>query len=251
VPEARLYSLELSHPGMAARLALERKGVDFKLTELPPGSHPPIVRALGFHRNTVPALRIDGCRIQGSRAITAYLERTRPEPPLFGTTPTERAEIEAAELWGERELQPLPRRMFRLGATRDPRILAWMAEGMGLPAPRLMGRASKPVAVLMARAEGATEERVRRDLEQLPATLDRIDGLIAAGTIGGAEPNAADLQILTTVRSLMSFADIAPALEGRPAAEAACRIVPEFPGPVPAWMPDEWLAPLRDAQGVA
>ena len=70
-------------------------------------------------------------------------------------------------------------------------------------------------------------------------------------SFGGAEPNAADLQILTTVRSLMSFADIAPALEGRPAAEAARRVVPELPGPVPAWMPDEWLAPLRDAQGVA
>jgi glutathione S-transferase len=236
---------------MAARLALERKGVDFALTDLPPGSHPVAVRVLGFHRNTVPALRIDGCRIQGSRAITAYLERTRPEPPIFGTSPEQRSRIEAAELWGERELQPIPRRMFRLGATRDAGVMRWLAAQTGLPAPAVAGRLGRPLAVVMARAEGATEELVRRDLEQLPATLDRIDGLIAEGTIGGAEPNAADFQILTTVRSLLSFTDVAPAVEGRPCAEAATRIVPELPGPLPAWMPDTWLAPLRAAQGVA
>lgn len=250
MPEARLYSLELSHPGMAARLALERKGVDYKLTELLPGSHPVAVRALGFHRNTVPALRIDGNRIQGSRAITAYLERTRPNPPIFGTTPEQRAAIEAAETWGERELQPIPRRMFRLGATRDPRLMKWLAENLGLPAPGLTGRIGKPLAIVMARAEGATEELVRRDLRELPTTLGRIDDLIEEGTLGGEEPNAADFQILTTVRSLLAMSDVAPAIEGRPCAEAARRVVPELPGPLPAWMPSEWLEPLGDAQAV-
>lgn len=250
MPEARLLSLELSHPGMAARLALDRKGVDYRLTNLPPGSHPVAVRALGFHRNTVPALRIDGCRIQGSRAITAYLERTRPEPPIFGTTPEQRAAIEAAELWGERELQPIPRRMFRLGATRDSRVMEWLAETTGLPVPAVSGRLGRPLAVVMARAEGATEELVRRDLRDLPATLDRIDALIADGTIGGGDPNAADFQILTTVRSLLTMPDVAPAIEGRPCAEAARRVVPDLPGPMPAWMPAEWLEPLGDAQAV-
>lgn len=250
MPEARLYSLELSHPGLAARLALERKGVDYRLTDLPPGTHPVAVRALGFHRNTVPALRIDGCRIQGSRAITAYLERTRPDPPIFGTTPEQRGAIEAAELWGERDLQPIPRRMFRLGATRDSRVMEWLAETTGLPAPAIAGRLGKPIAVLMARAEGATEELVRRDLRDLPATLDRIDALIGDDTIGGDAPNAADFQILTTVRALLTMTDVAPAIEGRPCATAAQKVVPELPGPVPAWLPADWLEPLGDAQAV-
>ncbi len=135
MPTAHLYSLSLSHPGMCARLALERKGVDFRLTNLTPGMHPPIVRALGFRRNTVPALKIDGRRIQGSREISAYLEQTRPEPPLFGRNSEERARIEQAESWGEAEVQDLPRRIFRWAAVNQPEVLTWLAKENGFPLP--------------------------------------------------------------------------------------------------------------------
>ena len=52
-----------------------------------------------------------------------------------------------------------------------------------------------------------------------PDLLDRVDELIAQGTIGGAQRNAADFQILTTVRLLMTIEDLAPldrAPPGRP-----------------------------------
>lgn len=43
---------------------------------------------------TVPALRTeDGTMLTDNAAITAYLEASYPEPPLLGTTPTEKAEI--------------------------------------------------------------------------------------------------------------------------------------------------------------
>ena len=248
---AHLYSLSLSHPGMCARLALERKGVGFRLTNLMPGMHPPIVRLLGFRRNTVPALKIDGLRIQGSREITAYLEQTRPEPPLFGRSAEERARIEEAERWGEEEIQDLPRTIFRWASVSQPEVLRWLATESGLPAPGLTARTGKPVAVIMARAQGATEERVRADLAAMPATLDKIDALIADGTIGGAEPNAADMQILPAIRVLEGFEDLAPLIAGRPALAAAKRIVPEMPGPVPVRIPAEWLpdtAPDSSAQ---
>ncbi len=82
---------------------------------------------------------------------------------------------------------------------------------------------------------------MRADVEGLPATLDRIDELIAEGTIGGEEPNAADLQIFTSVRSLMGFPDLEPLLAGRPATAIAERLVPPLPGPMPRWLPPEWL----------
>ena len=241
MPTAHLYSLALSNAGMTARLALERKGVDAKLTNLPPGIHPAPLRAMGFKANTVPALKLDGARVQGSREITAYLERTRPEAPLFGRTPEERARIEEAEQWGEEELQPVPRRLFRYAAVNNPDVLRWLAADSGFPAPGLSARLSKPVAVAMARAVGADEASVRADLAELPATLDRIDSLIEDGTIGGAEPNAADFQIFPTVRSLEGFSELAPLLAGRPAPAAAERIVPPMPGPLPAWIPAEWM----------
>lgn len=245
---ARLYSLSLSHPGMCVRLALERKGVGFRLTNLLPGMHPPIVRVLGFKRNTVPALKIDGMRVQGSREITAYLEQTRPEPALFGRSPEERERIEEAERWGDEELQDVPRTIFRYCAVNQPEVLRWLAKENGFPLPRLTGPSGKPVAVIMARAQGATEEQVRSLLEALPSMLDRIDALIADGTIGASQPNAADFQILATIRVLGTFEDLAPLLADRPAMAAARRIVPEMPGPVPVRIPAEWMpAPALDS----
>lgn len=249
--EAKLYGFSFSHPTVCARLALERKGVETKIVNVMPGMHPVAVRALGFRRNTVPGLKIDGTRVQGSREINAYLEKTRPEPPLFGGDPEERRRIEEAEAWGEQELQPLPRKMFRLGGTKDPAVLEFIGRTAGLPVPALMARMSKPVAVLLARSEGATEESVRAVLASLPEKLDRVDALIADGTIGGAEPNAADLQILTTIRSMMSLTDLQPFLAGRPCVAAAERVVPEMPGPVPPLVPGEWLPDAAPAPPVA
>lgn len=238
---ARLYSLDLSHPGMCAQLALRQKGVDYRLTNLPAGMHPVLVRAAGFKRPTVPALRIDGRRVQGSREITAYLEETRPSPPLFGKTPAERAAIFEAEAWGESELQPLPRRIFRFAASTEDDVTLWLARQQRMPVAKLAAKISRPVAIRLAGVVGATRERVQADVEDLPNTLDRVDALIADGVIGGEHPNAADMQILTTIRSLMSITDVAPLIAGRPAAVAAERLVPAFPGPLPVWMPHEWV----------
>jgi glutathione S-transferase len=68
-----------------------------------------------------------------------------------------------------------------------------------------------------------------------------VDELIADGTIGGEEPNAADFQIGTTVRVFLAFADLAPVVEGRPAADLANRVLPRYPGPVPPFLPRGWL----------
>jgi glutathione S-transferase len=87
----------------------------------------------------------------------------------------------------------------------------------------------------LAEISRASEEQVRGDLARLPDLLDRVDGLIAEGTIGGLQPNAADFQILASVGVLLAFDDLAELVRGRPCA-AARRLYPDWPS-IPAGLP--------------
>jgi len=244
---AKLYSLSLSHSAHAARLMLERKGVDHEVVDLLPGLHPVQLRAAGFRGGTVPALRLDGRRVQGSRTISRALDQAWPEPPLFPVEPTSREQVAAAERWGEQVLQPVPRRIFRWGVTHSQAMRRWMiADVIGLPAPGPLAVAQAPVAWGFARMSGATDATVRSDIASLPTLLDRMDELIAAKTIDGEQPNAADFQIATAVRVLLAFDDLRPAVERRRAAELAMRLQPSYPGTIRPVLPPEWLEPLRD-----
>jgi glutathione S-transferase len=243
---ATLYSLEPSHPSHAAKLMLERKGIDYRLVEWLPGMHPVMLRTRGFRGPTVPALRVDGRRVQTSRAISRALDELQPEPRLFPADPEQRLAVEEAERWGDAVLQPVPRRMFRWVTLRHPRFRAHLAGVWGVPFPRVSGFLNAPLARYYARQSGSTDERVRGNLAMLPALLDHVDQLIADGVIGGAEPNAADFQIGTAVRVLMTYEDLGPAIERRPAGKHATDLMAEYPNHVPTgYLPEEWLQPAR------
>src|SRR5262245_46188430 len=93
--KVRLYSLPGSHPGTAVRAMLGYKGIDFKRTDLVPFLSRVILRrVLGFARNTVPAVKIDGRRVQGSREISRELDRVQPDPPLFPSDPEKRLAVQ-------------------------------------------------------------------------------------------------------------------------------------------------------------
>jgi glutathione S-transferase len=239
---AKLYSLALSHPSHAARLMLELKGMDHEVKDLLPGFHPPRLRLAGFRGDTVPALAIDGRRLQNSVEISRALDEIQPDPPLFPADPVRRHAVEEAEAWGEREFQPVPRRIFRWSVTHSADLRRWMAKSIGMPVPNVAAAMNVPIARHFARKAGASDGRVRSDIENLPALFDRVDALIAEGTIGGTEPNAADFQIGTTARVFLAFEDLAPLLEGRPTKELALKILPRYPGRVPSVLPPEWLA---------
>ena len=66
------------------------------------------VRLLGFPGATVPALRIDGRRVQGSLEISRFLDSFVASRPLFPAEPEARRAVEEAERWGEQTLQPIP-----------------------------------------------------------------------------------------------------------------------------------------------
>ena len=238
---AKLYSLLLSHPARASRLMLELKGIEADVVDLIPGMHPVQLRAARFRGGTVPALKVDGTRVQGSVPISRFLEDLEPQPPLFPAGPKPRQAVEEAEAWGERELQPVPRRIFRWGTVRDRGLRRWVAELSGIPAPDAAATLNAPVARRFARLSEASDERVRADLEALPAMLDRVDGWIAEGTLGGAQVNAADCQIASTVRVLLAYEDLQLMLRDRPSAELAARLFPDYPEPIPLRLPAGWI----------
>src|ERR1700744_6300798 len=102
---ARLYVIPASHPATTAALMLDYKGIAYKRTDLMPVVSKAALRAVGFPRGTVPALKIDGERVQGSTEIARALDRIQPEPPLFPADPDKRAAVEDAERFGDEELQ--------------------------------------------------------------------------------------------------------------------------------------------------
>ena len=71
--EAQLYVLTASHPCIAAELMLRRKGSSTGALSCRLVSRG-ILRAMRFPRKTVPAMRLDGRRVQDSRAISRVLE---------------------------------------------------------------------------------------------------------------------------------------------------------------------------------
>jgi glutathione S-transferase len=241
--DARLFIIPASHPSITAELMLRHKGISYKRTDLLPVISKGALRGLGFPRNTVPALKIDGRRVQGSREIARELERLRPEPPLFPAAADQRAAVEEAERFGDEQLQHPIRQILWWAIKQDKAPLRSYSEGarIGVPIDLAMLTAA-PIVALSARFNEAGDANVRRDLEALPGLLDRVDEWIAAGVIGGEQPNAADFQIATSIGLALTMDDLRPAIESRPAAGLAQRLVPDYPGHTPPIIPAEWLS---------
>ncbi|HEX2707835.1 MAG TPA: glutathione S-transferase N-terminal domain-containing protein, partial [Solirubrobacterales bacterium] len=244
--DARLFVIPASHPSIAAELMLDQKGIAYKRTDLLPVISKGVLRMVGFPGITVPALKIDGSKVQGSRRIARELDRLRPEPPLFPSDPEKRRAVEEAERFGDEELQPPMRQILWWAIKRDKAPLRSYSEGakLGLPISLAMKTAA-PIVALSARFNEADDDHVRRGLAELPAMLQKIDDWIAAGVLGGEQLNAADFQIAPSLGLAMTLDDLLPAIESRPAGALAKRVVPNYPGHTPPILPAAWLEPLR------
>jgi glutathione S-transferase len=227
---ARLYAIPGSHPAYAAELMLRRKGIAYERTDLPQWLHRGMLRLLRFRSGTVPALVLDdGGRVQTTRRIARALDGVRPDPPLV---PVERrAEIEAVEAWADGEFQQLARRMTYWALVRDGSAVDSYLEGANLILPRSLVMPAAPLIIrILARDHDSSDAAIRQDLADLPRMLDRIDGWIADGLLGGEPPNVADFQVATTLALLRSHDALRPAIDARPAGELAQRIAPDYPG---------------------
>jgi glutathione S-transferase len=238
----KLYVLPGSHPCAAVEVALRMKSIDFQRVDLLPLSQI-VIGPLRYGGGTVPGLRIDGERLVGSRAIMRRLDELVPEPALLPPAGTPAyAQVLDAERWGDEVLQSVPRRILDLAFLSNPEAMLSYAADAKLPLPKGLQRPAAPLtAKLMALKNKARQDAVRADLAALPAQLDRVDGWIADGLLGGEQPNAADLQIGSTIRLLLTLDDMRPLIEAHPAA-ALARYFPPSVGHVPSGaLPAEWI----------
>ena len=245
-----LYVIPGSHACRSAILMLQQKRVPYRRVDVVTLTHPLVVRLLGFDASperrtagarrqlplrmgdqmgTVPALAADGQRVSSNREIARFLDGHHPDPPLLPADPERRRAVEEAERWANDRLQMAARRIVLAWAVRDPSAASrGAAEGrMGYLLYRrpLTRRLLIPLIGRYAFAAGGAAER--KLLAKLPAMLDRIDGWIADGVLGGAPPNAADCMVAPSLALILYRPDVAALFEGRPALELVDRLLPE------------------------
>jgi glutathione S-transferase len=246
--KAKLYVAAASHPCFAVKRAMELKGIAYKRVEWPPTLHVPMQR-MRFKQGTVPGLIIDGEKVIGSRTIMHRLDEIRPEPPLYPSDPELRARVESADVFGDEVMQALARRVVWWTIRRHPQAITSYGEDSRLPIPDFATVASVPLVTRLEwRINDVSDESTRRDVRELPGHLDRVDTWIAEGSIGQGTPNAADLQIGSSIAMLNTHEDLRPLLAGRPSLELATSQFADFPGHMPGGvLPSEWIPAVPNA----
>jgi glutathione S-transferase len=251
ISSCKMYALPASHPCAAVEKALQMKGIAFDRVDLLPLSQV-LVGPLLWRGTTVPGVVIDGERLVGSRTIIHRLDELAPEPRLVPAEGELRTRVLDVERWGDEVLQDAVRRILDAGWVRAPKSLEGFAGDAKLPLPRpLLRPALAPTAKLMAIKNSAKDERARADVQELPAHMSRIDEWIGEGVLGGEQPNAADLQVGSSLRLLSTVADVRALIEGHEGARLRDLFGPPQAGEIPAGtLPSEWIpAPAPAAVG--
>ncbi len=254
---AKLYVILGSHACRAGILMLDHKGVVYEIVTLPAGLHPFLVRLHGFPGNvtrvagdkhpkslalmnrlgTVPALRYGADRIQTNHEIARFLDRVRPDPPLFPADPERRSAVEEAERWGDEVLQMAARRLVSAAGMHGPDALIDRGSS-GRLGPLLVRNEAlrRWGAARVVRTTFAADLEAENELlASLPGMLDRIDAWIEGGVLNGPELNAADFMIAPSVAFLCHRRDLVQKIEARPVAELIDRLLPAPAGaPSPA-----------------
>src|SRR4051794_12085130 len=245
--DIKLYVIPGSHPCATVEAALHLKGLDYQRIDLLPGASP-IMQLARFGRRTVPGLVVDGYKVSGSRLILRTLEGLRPDPPLYPRDAEQARAVDEAERWGESSLQTAARFIIAAALVRTGAAGDSFLAGANIPTlpPPVSARATSAVFGLELRLLAGGDSGARTSLEKLPGLLDRVDALIAEGVIGGEQPNAADLQIAGSLRLMLNLADLRDGIDARPAGRLARRLMPDYPGDVPAGtLPAEWIPSLE------
>lgn len=108
-PHPVLYDYWRSSASYRVRIALNLKGLAYDRVpvDLMAGSHRSPRHLAMNPQGLVPALQIDGLVLTQSLAIVAYLEETRPQPPLLPVDPAARAHVRALSLAVACEIHPV------------------------------------------------------------------------------------------------------------------------------------------------
>jgi glutathione S-transferase len=246
----RLYVIPGSHACRSAMLMLDHKQQPYRRVDIPTLLHPLAVRLRGFdaggerrtagserplplrmgdHLGTVPALAANGDRISTNHGIARFLDDRHPDPPLFPADAEQRRRVEEAERWANDSLQMVARRILLPVALRDPSEASQVASDGRLGYLLYRHAAARRLIIpmigrLVFNVGSATEQEM---LDELPGMLDRIDGWITDGVLGGPQLNAADFMVAPSLALILYRPDIEPLFAGRPALQLVDRLLPE------------------------
>lgn len=203
---------------------LRHKGIPYRRVNLIPDRHRKRLPAMGFPGRTVPALLVDGRRVQTNRAIARALDELVPEPRLLPAERTARAGVETAERFGDEVFQQAVRRIVLWSLVNDPDSVTPNPAIGALPIPR-NAWLRRRITRRSFRVFGITDAVVRDDLEALPAMIDRLEDYMEEGVLDGPDLNAADFQIAPLLAALLGATYAAPDVAGRPAERLARRVM--------------------------
>ena len=221
-----LYTIPGSHACRAATLMLEHKGMEWRERVLVPGVQTTTMTLRGFPGRTVPAIRLDGERVQTNREIARFLDRVQPERPLV--PPGREAQVAEAERFVDGLLQPLSRRLVLRAGHRDLAELANHGDDGRLGALLAPRRYRRRMVIWGARRYFRIDGRIESlDLAALPTVLDHVDSLVAKGALNGPELTAADFQAAPCLALIDYRLDIRDEVQSRPSWALVERLLPE------------------------
>ena len=223
--ELVLYTIPSSHACRSATLMLEHKGMRWKERELPATTQRMLMRAFGFRGNTVPAVKLDGTRVQTNRRIARFLDELQPEPRLV---PADRqAEIEAAERVSDEILQPLARRLLLAAGSRDMEEVDRCGDGGRLGALLAGNRRQRRFVVWLAARYFRAASVEELDRKALPGVLDHVDKLVGRGVLNAEQLTAADFETAPCLALLDYRLDLRPLVRPRPSWTLVERLLPD------------------------
>jgi glutathione S-transferase len=230
---AKLYVILGSHACRAGMLMLEHKGVEYRRVEIPTGFQAPLLRARRFPGRTVPALRMNGRRVQTNRRIARFLDELEPDQRLLPRD--RREEIEEAERFADEVLQTTARRLVLAAGRRDLGSLVDHGDAgrLGPILARSRRRRARIMRIAASYFFKISDHTEDLDRVALPAVLDQVDAWIRSGVLNQESPNAADFQIAPSVCLLAYRRDLRDEVRARPAWDLAERLVVN-PEPIPA-----------------
>jgi glutathione S-transferase len=132
-----LWHLKASHYNEKARWGLDHKRVPHLRRAAVPGRHAEVAERLSGGR-TLPVLLAGTRAIGDSARIIDYLERRRPEPPLYPRDPAERRRALALQQFFDDEFGPQIRLLVIHHMLASSRLLL----GAFVPEPMSCGRAA-------------------------------------------------------------------------------------------------------------
>jgi glutathione S-transferase len=224
-PAPKLYAILGSHPCRAAMLMLDHKGLPWRTVQIPAGFQAPVMRVLGFPGRTVPALKLNGARVQTNRRIARFLDELEPEPPLL--PPHRLTYVEEAERFADEIVQPLARRLILAAGRRDLVSLAGDGESGKLGPILAQSRGQRRrIMRIAAPYFGIRDENEMLDLAALPGVLGQVEDLIADGVLNGPDLNAADCQLAPSIALLAYRLDLQEAVEASSAWRLVERLMP-------------------------